>query len=128
MIESLLNTVFSGVAQRDQVRLVLKSPHLKNPISLPFMERSRLTPERVLTEVEKVIQSNEDFRLDESVEIDFLHVNMPHGGVGTKRAIINLEKHLDRKHCIVRIQNNDEICLARALVVAIAKNRKRQAI
>ena len=31
MIESLLNTVFSGVAQRDQVRLVLKSPHHKNP-------------------------------------------------------------------------------------------------
>ena len=121
MIESLLNTVFSGVAQRDQVRLVIKSPHLKNPISLPFMERSRLTPERVLTEVEKVIQSNEDFRLDESVEIDFLHVNMPHGGVGTKRAIINLEKHLDKKRCIVRIQNSDEICLARALVVAIAK-------
>ena len=85
------------------------------------MERSRLTPERALTEIEKVVQSNEDFRLDESVEIDLLHVNMPHGGVGTKRVIINLEKHLDRKHCIVRIQNNDETCLACALVIAIAK-------
>ena len=69
------------------------------------MERSRLTPERVLTETEKVVQSNENFRLDESVEIDLLHVNMPHGGVGTKRAIINLEKHLDKKRCIVRIKN-----------------------
>ena len=46
---------------------------------------------------------------------------MPNGGSGTKRSEINLEKHLIKKNSIIRIQNTDEICLAWALVVAIAK-------
>ena len=46
---------------------------------------------------------------------------MPNGGTGTKRSEINLEKYLAKKGSIIRIQNTDEICLARALVVAIAK-------
>ena len=46
---------------------------------------------------------------------------MPNGGTGTKRSEINLEKHLAKKGSIIRIQNKDEMCLARALVVSIAK-------
>ena len=46
---------------------------------------------------------------------------MPNGGTGTKRSEINLEKLLAKKGSIIRIQNTDEICLARALVVAKAK-------
>jgi hypothetical protein len=49
---------------------------------------------------------------------------MPHGGKGRERAQINLEKHLAKKRSIVRIQNNNELCLARALVVAKAKIEK----
>ncbi len=50
-----------------------------------------------------------------------IHVEMPHGGTGTKRSEINLEKHLAKKGSFSRIQNKDEVCLARALVVSIAK-------
>ena len=38
------------------------------------------------------------------------------GGTGTKRCEINLKKHSANKRSIVRIQNADEMCLARALV------------
>jgi hypothetical protein len=38
-----------------------------------------------------------------------------------KRSEVNLEKHLAKKGSIIRIQNKDELCLARALVVSIAK-------
>ena len=46
---------------------------------------------------------------------------MPNGGTGKKRKIANLDKYLTRKHSIVRIQNMDNLCLARAIVVAKAK-------
>ena len=46
---------------------------------------------------------------------------MPNGGNGSKRSEINLEKHLAKKGSIIRIQNKDDLCLARALVVSIAK-------
>jgi hypothetical protein len=121
IFESLLETVTEGVPLHDQVRFVLRSPQLETPISLPFMSRQRLTTERVLAEIERVIQSNHEFRLNDSVHVNLIHVEMPNGGTGTKRSEINLEKHLAKKGSIIRIQNTDEICLARALVVAIAK-------
>ena len=45
---------------------------------------------------------------------------MPQGGTGSKRSEINLEKHLMKKKSVVRIQNSDDLCLARALVIAKA--------
>ena len=103
------------------MRFVLRSPQLETPISLPFMSRERLTTERVLSEIERIVQSNHELRLNDSVDVNLIHVEMPHGGKGTKRSEVNLERHLTKKRSIIRIQNNDELCLARALVVAKAK-------
>ncbi|CAB4023650.1 Hypothetical predicted protein, partial [Paramuricea clavata] len=85
------------------------------------MPRERLTTERVLEEFERVIQSNRHFYLNDSVDVNVVYVEMPHGGKRTKRAETNLEKHLMKKRSIIRIRNNDQLCLARALVVAKAK-------
>ena len=56
------------------------------------------------------------------MNVNVIHVEMPQGGTGTKRSEINLEKHLTNKRTIVRIQNEDDLCLA--LVVSIAKIEK----
>ena len=121
IFESLLDSITRDIPEHDQVRFVLHSPQLEKPISLPFMALSRLTTERVLAQIERVIQSNHEFRLIDSVEVNLVHVEMPNGGRGSKRFEINLEKHLINKKSIVRIQNKDDLCLARALVVSIAK-------
>jgi hypothetical protein len=121
IFDSLLDTVIGDVPENDQVRFVLQSPQLEKPISLPFLPASRLTTERILAQIERVVQSNHEFRLNDSVNVNVIHVEMPQGGTGTKRSEINLEKHLTNKRTIVRIQNEDDLCLARALVVSIAK-------
>ena len=121
IFQSLLETVTKDVPVHDQVRFVLRSPELEYPISLPFMPREKLTSERILAEIERVVQPNQEFRLDDSVSVNIVHVEMPRGGTGKKRREINLDKYLTNKRSIVRIQNTDDICLARALVVAIAK-------
>jgi hypothetical protein len=100
---------------------VLQSPQLEKPISLPFLPASRLTTERILAQIERVVQSNHEFRLNDYVNVNVIHVEMPQGGTGTKRIEINLEKHLTNKRSIVRIQNEDDLCLARALIVSIGK-------
>lgn len=105
----------------DQVRFVLQSPVLEYPISFPFMSRQRLTTELVLAEIERLIQSNHEFCLNDSVNVNLIHVEMPYGGTGTKRCEIDLEKHLAKKDSIIRIQNKDKLYLARTLVVSIAK-------
>ena len=121
IFESLLNATTKDIPAHDQVRFVLPSPQLEYPISLPFLPLSRLTTERVLAEIERVIQSNREFQLNDSVQVNLIHVEMPNGGTRTKRSEINLEKHLAKKGSVIRIQNKDEMCLARALVVSIAK-------
>jgi hypothetical protein len=85
------------------------------------MSRQRPPTERVLAKFECVIQSNREFLLNDTVNVDLIHMEIPYGSKGTKRSKINVEKHLMGKRSIVRIQNKDELCLARALVIANAK-------
>ncbi len=120
IFDKLLNDVTSGMDEGDLIRFVLRSEQLDKPISLPFMPISRLTPERVFSQIERVVQSHQDFRLDESVIVDIVHVEMPRGSGKRKRDNIDLESYLESKRSVVRIRNKDNLCLARALVVAIA--------
>ena len=80
----LLEDVKEGMAPNDQVRFILRSEQLETPISLPFMPVERLTAERVYSELERVIQSNQEFRLNDTVTIDINHVESPQGS-GRKR-------------------------------------------
>ena len=123
IFEHLLSDVTAGMNEKDQVRFVLRSTQLDTPISLPFMPLHQLTPERVFSQIERVIQSNQDFRLNDTVTIDIIHVKAPQGS-GRKRTVLDLGEFLHKKKSIVTIQNNDDLCLARALVVAIAKIEK----
>ena len=117
----LLEEVKEGMAPNDQVRFILRSEQLETPISLPFMPVERLTTERVYSELERVIQSNQEFRLNDTVTIDLNHVVSPTGSGGKKRTTYNIDDYLDEKSSVVRIKNKDDLCLARALVVARAK-------
>ncbi len=121
IFEQLLADVTNGMDEGDLIRFVLRTEQLDKPISLPFMPISRLTPERVFSQIERVVQSHQDFRLDESVIVDIVHVEMPQGRGKRKRDNIDLESYLESKKSVVRIRNKDDLCLARALVVAIAK-------
>ena len=117
----LLEEVKEGMAPNDQVRFILRSEQLETPISLPFMTVKQLTSERVYSELERVIQSNQEFRLNDTVTIDINHVKTPQGSGRSKRTTYDINDYLKQKNSIVRINNKDDLCLARALVVARAR-------
>ena len=87
--ECLLDRVTDGVAMHDQVRFIMHSLQLEYPTSLLFMPRERLTVDRILAEIGRAIQSNDTFKLDKSITVTILHVDMPYGGTGRKRKIAN---------------------------------------
>ena len=122
----LLNDVTLDMNPKDQVRFILRSEQLDTPISIPFLPVERLTTERVFSQIERVIQSNQEFRLNDTVTIDIIHVVAPEGSGKSrvKRTTLNIRKYLKEKKSIITINNNDDFCLARALVVAIAKIEK----
>jgi hypothetical protein len=60
----------------------LECPDLDFPIRLPFIQMNQLTSELLLTEIERVLQSNEQFVLDHGVHLNITHVSLPKGGTG----------------------------------------------
>ena len=117
----LLEEIKEGMAPNDKIRFILRSEQLDTPISLKFMTVEQLTTERVYSQIERVIQSNQEFRLNDTVIIDINHVESPEGSGRKKRTIFNIRDYLKQKRSIVCIDNTDDLCLARALAVAIAR-------
>ena len=119
----LLEDVTAGINPNDQVRFILRSDQLQTPISIPFLPLEKLTTEKVLSHVEKVVQSNEEFRLNDTVTIDIIHVETPQGSgrSNLKRTTVNIREYLKKKRSVIPINNKDDFCLARALAVGIAK-------
>ena len=96
IFEHLLNDVTAGTNEKDQVRFVLRSTQLDTPISLPFMTVRQLSPEYIFSQIERVIQSNQDFRLNDTVVVDIVHVEAPQGS-GRKRTILDIGEFLHKK-------------------------------
>ena len=126
IFDHLLGDVTEGMNSTDQVRFVLSSNQLQTPIALPFCPLEELTTEKVLSQVEKVVQSNEEFRLNDTVNIDIIRVEMPQGSGRSKvkRQTWNIRDYLKKKKSVICINNRDNLCLARALVVSIARIEK----
>ena len=126
IFEHLIADVTWNMDPKDHVRFVLRSEQLDTPISLPFLHVEQLTTERVFSQIERVIQSNQDFRLNDTVTIDIIHVEAPRGSGKSrrKRTIPDTREYLKMKKSIITINNADSLCLARSLAVAIARIEK----
>ena len=123
IFDHLIKDVTEDMNPNDQVRFILSSNQLQTPIVIPFCSLEELTTEKVLSHVEKVVQSNEEFRLNNTVNIDVIRVEMPQGSGRSrvKRNIVNIRDYLKKKKSVIPINNKDDLCLARALVVSIAR-------
>ena len=86
-------------------------------------------PVEVVHLIEKLIQSGVDITFDESLEILFTIIRAPNGQGNRKRKYKNdwggwKAAHTGHGSCFIRIQNKDNLCCARALVVAKAREDK----
>ncbi|XP_052806406.1 uncharacterized protein LOC128235642 [Mya arenaria] len=124
LFASILMDLTKGSKSEDLVRLTVQSPSLDYPIVVPFIRVPQLTVDRFMAEIERVLQSNEDFVIDESLLFEVTMVEMPKGGAQKRCHFVNTDKFLQNKKCIIRIQNNDDLCRARAIVTAKARIEK----
>ena len=127
IFDSIVDDMTIGMADNDLVRFVLQRKALDFPISLPFMPRHKLNAERIIGEVQRVLQSNENVNLQDGMQFHLVHVDMPQGGAAVrkrKHCGVKLSKFLDTKQYVIRIRNRDLLCLARALVTDMARQEK----
>ena len=79
------------------------------------------TSELLLSKIERVLQSNEQFVLDHCVQLNITHASLPKDVTGKRCDYVDTEKFLKDKRCIIQIQNKDDMCCARAIVTAKSK-------
>ncbi|CAB4036557.1 Hypothetical predicted protein [Paramuricea clavata] len=73
------------------------------------MPRQRLTTERVLAEFERVIQSNRHFHLNDSVDVNVVHVEMPRGGTDHQNALIYIGPDQEKRIYLYLHDNHYDI-------------------
>ena len=77
----------------------------------------------MMHQLSKILNSNENFAIDDSFHIEVSHIRdsgVGSGSRGQRPGTQPIEQLLKNKKSVVRIENKDELCCARALVTAKA--------
>lgn len=77
----------------------------------------------MLEKISQVLNSNEQFQMDDTFHIEITHVRNPGTGSGrnqNKPGLTPVDQLLRRKKNVIRINNYDDLCCARAIVTAKA--------
>ena len=126
LMEALYSSVRNQLDARphDMMHLAIQAPGFDhvfrstNMLVSDFMTRDRYVDELLDTLAGK-LNSNEEFHPDRGLQINVVLVRMPTPGSGRKKYNVGeraMEKDSQRKRSIIRINNKDELCCARAIV------------
>ncbi len=80
--------------------------------------------QELLEQISNMLNSNENFNMDDSFSLNISHIQDPGRGGDNrnlKPGLAPIEEILEKKHCVLKIQNMDELCCARALVTLKAR-------
>ncbi|KAL9960246.1 hypothetical protein ACROYT_G033681 [Oculina patagonica] len=80
--------------------------------------------QQVLKQISDMLNSNQTFQVDDTFNLNVSHVQDPgRGGDNQKHkpGLDPIEQILDRKRCVFKIKNTDQLCCARALVMMKAR-------
>ena len=100
---------------------------LQDPIIVPLQTWDQLDVNKVMEIIEKVLNSHQELLINESFIIVIGTIALPKGSGGPRRRItkIKSEKNsLHLKKSIVTIENDDQLCMARAIRVSWAKLKR----
>ena len=78
-----------------------------------------LRAREIMQQISRMLNSNEQFRLDDSFSLHISQIRDPGRGAGNKRirkGSMALDKLLDLRKSVIKINNDDELCCTRAIV------------
>ncbi|KAK4877635.1 hypothetical protein RN001_010141 [Aquatica leii] len=124
----MLDHMLIGASPSDRVGIVLRNDNFpEKPIGISFRRRDQLNSKIIMATLEKVLQSNANFFAADSLRLHVDRVTLPVGNGGASRdrmAGVSYEEFCRRKRGIIVVENSDTLCLARALVLAMAWTSK----
>ena len=125
MFDHVLQEARGDLAGNDLGRVVIQHDGLHDPIVIPLQPWDQLNSDVVMGTIEKVLNSNQNLSVDESMDIAVGTVDLPKGGARKRIIKIKGENNsLQLKKSIVTIENEDQLCLARSIGVSWAKLKR----
>lgn len=114
----------------DLGRVVLSHPTLNNSIVVPLQSWEKLTADTVMSEITKVLNSNETIPFDEHLLVTVGSINLPKGGSwsGNKLPVTSLfgpNNSLKRKKSVLFVENDNNLCLPNAIGLCFMKTCKK---
>ena len=118
------------IPERDRVYFSLSSNRLNNSYDyrgLPAGEwlHGGDRVDHMLQQMSRMLNSNENFEMNDSFQLSFTHLRSAPRGSGKKRkwkpGHSHPQTHKHLKRSVITIKNNDDLCCARAIVTAKAK-------
>ena len=107
----------------DKMRMTILHPGLKLGVFVPWKDVSAMTGEAVLQEIMKVLQSNENFRINDgqmTIQVTVARLPVDSGRKPLHAGLYFESENMSiNKRSIIQINNTkDVMCMARAVVVA----------
>ena len=122
ILQDVFEKLSEGSDENDLIRIVLQSSQIDRPISMKTARKAEFNLEMFFNELVKVLNSYQEFRLDQPIQINVKRImaGPKAGGRPSKlRNEILLERILSAKRCIISV-SADGLCFGRALAIAKA--------
>lgn len=113
--QKMIDRVKRDLRPGDIVRVAIHNEGLDLPVFVPFRPMENMNTDTLLETLTHVLNSDEDVAFDSLCRVD---VGAIRGGKGRKMSTLALK--IAKKRSIVAIYNDDNICLVRATLVALA--------
>lgn len=128
-----IKELIHGLPNHDRIQIYLRSNRLRNAhtsasVSVEQWRDPLGASRQVLHNISNLLNSNENFEIDDTMQLDVTHITMPSLRSGLlkgkrKRCCFGSDNYgelLRSKRSVVWITNDDGLCCARAIVVAKA--------
>ena len=120
--QKILSEILSGFPSSSLVQVCVSSSSLSHPISTKVLKSTVFSSEHIMTTIENAVQSaSEGICLNSSFQVTVKVLDTQTGGSLGPKLKENLSTNCKN---IITIEDDDNISMARAIVVALAKLRK----
>ncbi len=117
-LDFILRRVTDTAEPHDRIRICIDAKSLKYPIWTPPIPKNQLSVDRWMTEVERVLNSNEEIRLQDGMTVMVQIANVVSGSC-SYHVPDRILKKLKRLQCVVQVFNEkDHMCLPRCFILA----------
>ena len=132
-LDALFDDVTQQIKQKlnaepsDMIRMSINHPSLDMGIHIPFMCADQLEGTVLLDQMEKVLQSNTEFKLNDGLlKMDITHTKPPRGnGKNYMSTELDSKFFAQKKQSVIQINNTeDSLCFARAVVVGMCYSER----